>query len=446
LPIYFIILPIMKIIYGREEEQKILLTYINNFIKDNQSLSLYICGVPGSGKTYTLLNTLEEYTNNNNDCDNKNNCNKGKNKSAKRNLNKSNKNKSAKNKCNSNDNNINVTYINCTSLRSKKLIFKKIYYEITKCNIKDNQYEGIIEHIEKCNNKHIIVIDEVDLLINKNYEILYNLFDIPLIVNNKDNENNENGDCVSDKNVSSSNKGNKTVKRKNNKTINNKSNTTNNKTINKININKNIMLIVIANNLPEKDGKVSSRLGTNRIYFKPYSVQQLVKIFNLQSDDPFILACKRISAINGDIRKLLHLKEIMKNNTTLQQHNDKGDNRDSKDDNKYKMIDKKMKDIYTPLYLFFLKSLTFNQKNIIKILCNHRRISQLKLFDEYKIILRINNNGNNYDDGNTNDNTNDDINIATNNTTPITNNITTTVIVDKKLSDIYNIFIMNLRM
>ncbi|EGG05175.1 uncharacterized protein MELLADRAFT_25792, partial [Melampsora larici-populina 98AG31] len=81
-----------------------------------------------------------------------------------------------------------------------------------------------------------------------------------------------------------------------------------------------LIVIAVANkmDLPETElnGKIRSRLGSNRIQFKPYNHIQLMEILNMRLDDlsdtifvkdAIQWISKKISSLTGDVRKALDL-------------------------------------------------------------------------------------------------------------------------------------------
>lgn len=76
-------------------------------------------------------------------------------------------------------------------------------------------------------------------------------------------------------------------------------------------------LIIIANTMdfPEKlQAKLTSRMGNNRLVFKPYSQAEVQKIIsdrlmksNRFSKDAIKYACRKMSSFTSDVRKLLDI-------------------------------------------------------------------------------------------------------------------------------------------
>jgi Cdc6-like AAA superfamily ATPase len=110
----------------------------------------------------------------------------------------------------------------------------------------------------------VVVMDELDLLVNKKQDVIYNMFNWPNMPNS------------------------------------------------------NLTLVAIANtmDLPERtmSNKVSSRLGLTRINFQPYTFQQLETIITSRLeglqlfDKTAVMFCARkVSAVSGDARRALDI-------------------------------------------------------------------------------------------------------------------------------------------
>lgn len=122
-------------------------------------------------------------------------------------------------------------------------------------------------------NSHIIlVIDEIDFLINKSKNLLYNIFNWTTYEGSK------------------------------------------------------LIVISISNtlDLPNKlSQKIKSRMGNNKIMFKPYNKDELITILKSKgveyekfTQDALRLSCMKVAAINGDLRRIIQIlqraKEIYK--------------------------------------------------------------------------------------------------------------------------------------
>lgn len=263
-------------IKGREKEYKELKSYVTKFLKDGVSNSLYVSGVPGSGKTYTLKCILEELS-------------------------------------------VNFCYVNAAYLRQKISIYKEIC-ETMSCKVpqKTSFLVSLREHLSYCKSSHIVIIDEVDLLIDRKQEILYNIFDLPHVENSK------------------------------------------------------ILLILISNtiNLPEKmfESKICSRIGKNRLNFKPYTHVQINKILSdseLNKTNREIIS-RKIGSVSGDIRKAF---------SVLRKSQDKDEN-----------IAKAFETIYQPLSIRFLRLLSYYQKLLLFIIVEYKEDKYNGVFENHKVL------------------------------------------------------------
>lgn len=276
----------MSTVTSREKEYKILQKQINCFLKYNVNNILYITGVPGSGKTHTtltLLNYLE----------------------------------------------INFSYINCSTLKSKNSIYTEIYNSLSCANCLENANLNALRlHLTKCDQKHILVIDEIDFLLTKNETFLYNLFEMPFLEN------------------------------------------------------ANIFIIAISNTLGCLSSKVESRIGKNRVEFKPYTSDQLMKAIMASSKTSKVdkksleLITKRIASSTGDIRKVKEIVEGSENDLSTEL-----------DLNKTSII---LRDMSVPLLKKFVISLNIYQKILVYLNTEHLK-SIFVWFDDFKSFCKLKN-------------------------------------------------------
>ena len=237
----------------REQEQEQIKNYIKEGLEINGNYnSLYIAGMPGTGKTACVKRVI----------------------------------KIVENEFKGKENMFFTTLFLCgTEYPFINKIYKTIYQFIfsNKRKIRKKRYALLINnffcdrnkanicHLNDPSNSHIIlVIDEIDFLINKNQTFLYNLFNWSSYENSK------------------------------------------------------LIIITISNTLDFPNRllpKIQSRMGKNKIMFKPYNKDQLSTIveskgidFNHFSPDAIKLCCMKVSAINGDLRRtiqiLLRAKEL----------------------------------------------------------------------------------------------------------------------------------------
>ncbi len=129
-------------IMGREKEYEMLKNKFNAFIEHKHGSIVYISGVPGSGKTHTVKHLIKKA-----------------------------------------ENLVFISFVNCAELKAKKLIYKKIAENLICLNqTPNNNLQGLRSHIlGGCKHPHLIVIDEIDLLVSRNETMLYNLFELPFI-------------------------------------------------------------------------------------------------------------------------------------------------------------------------------------------------------------------------------------------------------------------------
>ncbi|KAM0676329.1 Origin recognition complex [Gurleya vavrai] len=127
---------------SRLNECNIIKTKIDLFIETKTSSMLHITGVPGSGKTYTITETLK---------------------------------------------NINYIYLNCSNVKQKNKIFNKILEKfksdnkskLKKRKINENSYNNLKNYLQRRKDSFILVIDEIDLLKTKDQSIIYSIINLP---------------------------------------------------------------------------------------------------------------------------------------------------------------------------------------------------------------------------------------------------------------------------
>lgn len=245
----------------REKEQDQITSYLREGIANcGQSSSLYISGMPGTGKTATTLHIISKLR----------------------------KSKSIKE--------FDFIHINAMQLTNPNLVYTILAEKITGRRMnpqssahfldeffkKSEKKQTIISHTTKGNSRHnkealkkammtrVVLIDELDALVTTKQTLLYNLFDWP---------------CHK---------------------------------------NSNLLLISIANtmDLPEKlQKKITSRIGNERLVYEPYSQQQIKKILESRltgleifGDRSLDLVSKKVSQYSGDIRRSL---QIMKRSVEI---------------------------------------------------------------------------------------------------------------------------------
>ena len=160
-----------KFLPCRIEEQTKIYNYIKNGLKTNGNYnSLYIGGMPGTGKSECVKKVIETIENENKE---------------------------------NNDIKFRTLFINCVYFPKIKKLFKSIYtfiFSLKKLSkIKSSKYIQLLNNFfyerEKYNgninlndpsNSHIIfIIDEIDFLINRSQNILYHIFNWTTYINSK---------------------------------------------------------------------------------------------------------------------------------------------------------------------------------------------------------------------------------------------------------------------
>lgn len=244
----------------RKDEQDLIYNYIKQGLQTNGNYhSLYIAGMPGTGKTAsvkTILNILESELN------------------------------EAKNKRNGKAlgkdgiipfKTIFLSGINFPNISNVfKIIYKFIFAKVKdKLNIKDyiqllneffsnrKKYNSSSSLNDPSNSHIILIIDEIDILINNSQNLLYNIFNWTTYDYAK------------------------------------------------------LIVISISNTLDLPNRllpKIRSRMGDNIIMFKPYNKEELGIIIkdrgidlSLFSQDAIRLSCVKVAAINGDLRRVFHI-------------------------------------------------------------------------------------------------------------------------------------------
>ncbi|AFM97990.1 Cdc6-like protein [Encephalitozoon hellem ATCC 50504] len=270
------------VVLGREEEYLKLERYLDIFLSTGAGGIVYISGVPGAGKTHTVLELMERRQ-------------------------------------------VSHLFLNATELRSKREVYRWVLTNLS-CNSSQKKMYlmNLQRHFMECALPHVIVIDEVDTLIGKSQEILYNIFDMPYLRNSK------------------------------------------------------LLLFVISNtmNLPEKlfEPKVCSRIGGRRVNFVPYTSAQLCSIANGcgMKRKCVELISKRIGAISGDARKVRDVIDRVK-------ESEKGNDAEILD------VDGIMRKMYVPVYTYCIQGLSFYQKVILFLLngSGRERMKVNELYEEF---------------------------------------------------------------
>lgn len=262
-------------IKGRENEFKLIYKNISNFINTDTSNVIYISGVPDSGKTFTIKNVIDEFKTD-----------------------------------------LVISFINCSVLKSPIGIYKEILNDMECYEKRTKNLQSLRHHLNTCKYKHLIVIDEIDLIISKNETHIYNLLEFTYLESKN-----------------------------------------------------NVMLILLSNTLGNLSKKVESRIGKNRINFKPYTAKQLSEITTNSNRKVVDFLSKKVAAASGDIRMLnRYLKESGSN---------------------IKEISSNIKLNSETLLQKFVKNLIFDEKVILVSLLESSSITVTDGYNEYKQFCKL---------------------------------------------------------
>ena len=326
----------------RKDEQDKIYNYIKQGLQTNGNYnSLYIAGMPGTGKTAsvkTIINILESEV------------------------------KEAQKKKNDKtleENGIipfrtlflsGINYPNLSNVF--KIIYRFIFNkEKDKMNIKNYIFRlnNFFSHRKKYNknktlidptNSHILlIIDEVDILINTSQSLLYNIFNWTTYDYSR------------------------------------------------------LIVITISNTLDLPNRllpKIQSRMGNNIIMFKPYNKDELRIIIQdrgidlkLFSEDAIRLSCVKVAAINGDLRRVFHIFLKAKEINSLNNYKKKNKELVSKYD-----ILNAWDELYSSNISKIISSLHIFEKIIIATILstikeqNHTKINLGDLYDKKDIFIQ----------------------------------------------------------
>ena len=326
----------------RKDEQDKIYNYIKQGLQTNGNYnSLYIAGMPGTGKTAsvkTIINILESEV------------------------------KEAQKKRNDKTLEGNgiipfrtlfLSGINYPNLSNVfKIIYRFIFNkEKDKMNIKNYIFRlnNFFSHRKKYNknktlidptNSHILlIIDEVDILINTSQSLLYNIFNWTTYDYSR------------------------------------------------------LIVITISNTLDLPNRllpKIQSRMGNNIIMFKPYNKDELRMIIQdmgidlkLFSEDAIRLSCVKVAAINGDLRRVFHIFLKAKEINSLNNYKKKNKELVSKYD-----ILNAWDELYSSNISKIISSLHIFEKIIIATILstikeqNHTKINLGDLYDKKDIFIQ----------------------------------------------------------
>lgn len=220
----FSIRPIKHDLPGREAEYERCKAFIDNFLSAKTAAEcMYVCGVPGSGKTATLEKVLRDIRGTRTVC------------------------------------------VNGLEVNTPQMIFQDIWRQLKlpgKIPGTNAAQDQLTKHFSKSNvTKTILVIDEIDYLVTRNEKAIYTILDW---------------------------------------------------TANPM---ANLAIIAISNTMSlPVSGRLHSRMGSNVLVFKPYTVQQIIAIVEsrltskMRFERPALeLLARRVANSSGDIRAALQL-------------------------------------------------------------------------------------------------------------------------------------------
>ena len=327
----------------RKEEQDIIYNYIKKGLQTNGNYnSLYIAGMPGTGKTAsvkTIVNILESEL------------------------------KEAKNKKNNKNLNKNdiipfkKLFISGIEYPNISNVFKVIYnfifakqktYTVNKyIQLLDNffsnrkKFNSNINLNDPTNSHILLIIDEIDILINYTQNLLYNIFNWTTYEYSK------------------------------------------------------LIVISISNTLDLPNRllpKIRSRMGNNKIMFKPYNKEELRIIIkdrgiDLQyfSEDAIRLSCVKVAAINGDLRRIFQILARAKQINEFQNYKKK--NKDKNLVSKYDIMEA-WNELFNSKISKVIQSLQISEKIIISAMLsklkdnNSNKIKVTDLYDKIDIFLK----------------------------------------------------------
>ena len=327
----------------RKEEQDIIYNYIKKGLQTNGNYnSLYIAGMPGTGKTAsvkTIVNILESE------------LKEAKNKKYNKNLNK---------------NDIipfKKLFISGIEYPNISNVFKVIYnfifakqktYTVNKyIQLLDNffsnrkKFNSNINLNDPTNSHILLIIDEIDILINYTQNLLYNIFNWTTYEYSK------------------------------------------------------LIVISISNTLDLPNRllpKIRSRMGNNKIMFKPYNKEELRIIIkdrgiDLQyfSEDAIRLSCVKVAAINGDLRRIFQILARAKQINEFQNYKKK--NKDKNLVSKYDIMEA-WNELFNSKISKVIQSLQISEKIIISAMLsklkdnNSNKIKVTDLYDKIDIFLK----------------------------------------------------------
>jgi Cdc6-like AAA superfamily ATPase len=332
----------------RKEEQDTIYNYIKKGLQTNGNYnSLYIAGMPGTGKTAsvkTIINILESELN---EARKKN-----------KNLSKSGiipfKKLFISGMEYPNISNVFKLIYNFIFAKNKSYTVNK-YIQLLDNFFSDRKKYNSSSALNDPSNSHIVlIIDEIDILINYTQNLLYNIFNWTTYEYSK------------------------------------------------------LIVISISNTLDLPNRlfpKIRSRMGNNKIMFKPYNKEELRIIIKdrgidlqLFSEDALRLSCVKVAAINGDLRRIFQILARARQINELRRYKKKDNNGNLV--SKYDILDA-WNELFNSKISNVIKSLQINEKIIIASLLSKTKdnnINKIKvgdLYDKVEIFLKKYNENNN---------------------------------------------------
>ena len=340
----------------RKEEQDTIYNYIKKGLQTNGNYnSLYIAGMPGTGKTAsvkTIVNILESEL-----------------KEATKNR------RNTKNLIKDGVIPFKKLFISGMEYPNISNVFKKIYNFIfaKQKSFTVNKYIQLLDNFfaerKKFNsssalndptNSHILlIIDEIDILINHTQNLLYNIFNWTTYEYSK------------------------------------------------------LIVISISNTLDLPNRllpKIKSRMGNNKIMFKPYNKEELRIIIKdrgidlqLFSEDAIRLSCVKVAAINGDLRRIFQI--LIRAKQINEFENYKKKDKDKNLVSKFNIMDA-WNELFNSKISKVIKSLQIIEKIIIASMLtkikdnNSNKIKIGELYDKKDIFLKKYNDENEKNDFN----------------------------------------------
>uniref|UniRef100_A0A914DQH0 Origin recognition complex subunit 1 n=1 Tax=Acrobeloides nanus TaxID=290746 RepID=A0A914DQH0_9BILA len=289
----------------REKEYAEIKSFFESCLeKDAESQALYISGVPGTGKTATVLkvkNDLEQ------------------------------------------SNNFTFVHINGLEVTDPKAIFVSVYQQATyeykkiSANNARQKLNAMFNYADNRRSPIIMLVDEMDMLLTRRQEIIYDIFNWTALPEAKVN------------------------------------------------------VIAISNtlDLPERmlNHRISSRLGSNRISFQPYEWPEITEIIDHRiskckaiSNDAIQFASRKVAALSGDLRKAL---DIMQRGVEIALDNEATEMT-------MEHVQKAIKEASCSIRMDFFRSISKHQLILVRAIVQDQLKSGLEestffqVFEEYK--------------------------------------------------------------